>query len=83
MFIEKNARHFFYAAYQYHNNIIKLRVINIYTYINTVCFVNRLVGRTGERDDRHDMEDERHLVSRTARLQSHQVFTGNTIHGRR
>lgn len=31
-------------------------------------FVNRFVGWTGERDDRHDLEDERYLVSWTTRL---------------
>jgi len=37
---------------------------------------NRLVGGTGERYDRHDMENNRHLVSRSNCLQSRQVFTG-------
>jgi len=45
--------------------------------------VNRLVGGIGERDDRHDMEDDGYLDSRTNRLQSRQVFTGNGIDERR
>lgn len=41
--------------------------------------MNRLVGGIGERDDRHDMEDDGYLDSRTNRLQSRQVFTGNGV----
>lgn len=40
-------------------------------------YANRLVGGTGERDDRYDLENDRYLDSRTDRLQSRQVFTGN------
>jgi len=40
-------------------------------------FLNRLIGRTGERDDRHDMENDCHLVSWSDCLQSRQVLTGN------
>lgn len=44
-----------------------------------MCPKNRLVGGTGERNDRHDMESDRNLDSRTDCLQSRQVFTGNLI----
>lgn len=45
--------------------------------VNLLLFLNRLVGGTGECYDRHDMENDRHLVSRSDCLQSRQVLTGN------
>jgi len=44
---------------------------------NLFVFPNRLIGGTGERYDWHDMENNRHLVSRSDCLQSRQVLTGN------
>lgn len=41
----------------------------------SACF-NRLVGGTGERANRYDMENYRHLVNRSDCLQSRQVFAG-------
>lgn len=40
---------------------------------------NRSAGGIGKRDDRHDMENDSYLDSRTNRLQSRQVSTGNGV----
>jgi len=54
-----------------------VNTVNYIKIVNLFVFLNRLVGGTGERYDRHDMENNRHLVSRSDRLQSRQVLTGN------
>lgn len=45
--------------------------------LTVFVFLNRLVGGTSERYDRHDMENNSDVVSRSDCLQSRQVPTGN------
>ncbi|KAE9538804.1 hypothetical protein AGLY_005386 [Aphis glycines] len=48
-------------------------------FIMHLALAGKLIGGTGERNDRHDMENDCHLVSWSNCLQSRQVLTSNVV----